>query len=134
MLFHMNSKEARELMNGVVDSIDIDAIADRVKNNDVDYQQLFDVLSQLLSQQEIEKLVENAKAVAEAKNGEPITSSDISSVLNGVVDVRKIQKKVADGDVDIKAMQNALPNLMGEGKASALLRKTQDLTSQIMHR
>ena len=64
MLFHMNSKEARELMNGVVDSIDIDAIADRVKNNDVDYQQLFDVLSQLLSQQEIEKLVENAKAVA----------------------------------------------------------------------
>gem|GEM_PF-3634624 len=121
----------KELMNGVIKNIDVDAIAKNVEAGKVDYTSLFSALDQLLTQKEIEQLVNNAKVIAESKNGGKVTQTDIADVLNGVVDVAEIQKRVADGKIDITALKNELPNLLGEEKSEELLKKTDKLVKKM---
>ena len=126
----MMGKE-KELMNGVIKNIDVDAIAKNVEAGKVDYTSLFSALEQLLTPKEVEKLVNNAKVIAESKNGGKVTQDDIADVLDGVIDVADIQERVAKGEVDISALKNELPNLLGEEKSEELLKKTDKLVKKM---
>ena len=126
----MMDKE-KELLNGVVKNIDVDAIAENVEAGKVDFQSLFNVLDQLLTPKEVEQLVNNAKVIAETKNGGKVTQDDIADVLNGVIDVAEIQERVAEGKVDISALKNELPNLLGEDKSEELLKNTNKLVKKM---
>ena len=126
----MMGKE-KELMNGVIKNIDVDAIAKNVEAGKVDYTSLFSALEQLLTPKEVERLVNNAKVIAESKNGGKVTQDDIADVLDGVIDVADIQERVAKGEVDISALKNELPNLLGEEKSEELLKKTDKLVKKM---
>ena len=92
---------------------------------------LFCILEQLLTPKEVERLVNNAKVIAESKNGGKVTQDDIADVLDGVIDVADIQERVAKGEVDISALKNELPNLLGEEKSEELLKKTDKLVKKM---
>ena len=126
----MMDKE-KELLNGVVKNIDVDAIAENVEAGKVDFQSLFNVLDQLLTPKEVEQLVNNAKVKEKKKNGGKVTQDDIADVLNGVIDVAEIQERVAEGKVDISALKNELPNLLGEDKSEKKKKNTNKLVKKM---